>query len=37
MTEARRCALRRVLKEELRTWAIVAMIIAAYGGLRWIT
>lgn len=34
MNQARRCALRRVLKEELRTWAIVAVIIAVYGGLR---
>jgi hypothetical protein len=31
----RNCALRRVLKEELKTWAFVALVIAAYGGLRY--
>ena len=35
MTPAHRCTLRRLLKEEAKTWAIVALIIAAYGGLRY--
>lgn len=31
----RDCALRRVLKEELKTWAFVALVIAGYGALRY--
>lgn len=34
MNEARRCALRRVLKEEARTWIFVAIVVGGYAALR---
>lgn len=36
MNEPRKSRVRCVLKEELKTWGVVAAVITTWGGLSWI-